>query len=285
MSIAVLFPGQGAHHPDMGDLVERARPELARALERAVGERPFARCGEGTHIVQPALFCASVVGLDAVRRSGIEADVFAGHSLGEIAALVAADALDIDEGLALVVERGRLSAAAAQDQGDGGMVAILKGDRTIVQSIASDAGVALANDNSSRQLVLSGPRERLAHATCAAEALGLVAVPLAVEGAFHHPAMAGVAAAFRGRLDRVTFREPDRPTYSGVTAAPFVDCPRQLAASLTETVRWREVLLALHARGVRTFVDAGPGKVLAGLVKHTFDDVEILTSARLAVPA
>jgi [acyl-carrier-protein] S-malonyltransferase len=275
MTVAVLFPGQGAQQPGMGEAVARFRPDLLSALERALGPKPFDRFGEGTRAVQPAIFCASVVGWDAIQRSGVRADVSAGHSLGELAALVAADVLDAADALEIVVARGRLTGAAAAQSGSDGMVAILRGDMETVDAIAERSGVSVANDNSPRQVVLSGSRAGLQRATDESTELGLRAVPLDVEGAFHSPAMASAASEYRRVLDAATFRAPSIPVYSGVTAAPFVDFPRQLTESLTQRVRWRELLLNLHSEGVRTFVDAGPGKVLAGLVKHTLEDVEI----------
>ncbi len=273
---AVLFPGQGPQSAEMGEVVERRRPELARALERAVGPRPYERL-DATDAAQPAVYCASLAGWSVIERSGVEPDVFAGHSLGEFAAAAAAEAVDAERALELVVARGRITAAAASRNGAGGMVAVMGGTLDAVRPIAIGCGVVVANDNSPRQIVLSGRRDRLEKAAAKAIEQGFRAVPLNVAGAFHSPDMVDAAVRFQRELDRVPFRTPRRPVFSGITAQPFVDFRRQLADALTEMVRWRELLLRLHRRGVRTFIDAGPGKVMAGLVKHTLSGVEIRT--------
>ena len=279
MTTAVLFPGQGTQCVEMGDFVERHRPELARALERAVGARPFERVEEDTATAQPAVFCASLAGWTAIARRGVEPDVFAGHSLGELAAVAAADTVDAERGLQLVVARGRLTKEAASSHANGGMLAVLGGEMEAVRAIAERCEVVVANDNSPRQIVLSGTLDGLERAMAASVEQGFRVVPLNVGGAFHSPYMRGAADRFRRELDRVAFAHPRRPVYSSVTAQPFVDFRRQLAEGLTEMVRWRELLLRLHRQGVRTFIDTGPGKVMAGLVKHTLSGVEIRTVA------
>jgi len=285
MRTAILFPGQGAQRPDMARTVEQECPELLRALEASIGPGPFDRLWEGTRIVQPTVFCASLAGLSILKRAGVIADIVAGHSLGEFAALVAAEALDPLEGLALVVERARLTAEAAREQGDRGMLAVLNGPAEIVRRIAAETGLAVANDNAERQMVLSGPAAGLERADKKSAEFRFRTVRLEVEGAFHNPAMAGAAGGFQDALTAASFGTPICPVYSGVSAEPFTDVRRQLAESLTETVRWREVLLTLYERGVRRFADAGPGRVMSGLVKCAFPDVDILTTSHLAIPA
>jgi [acyl-carrier-protein] S-malonyltransferase len=285
MKTAVMFPGQGVQHPRMAGPVLHDRPDLARALERALGPRPFRRLAEGTRVVQPAVFCASVVSWLALRRAGVTADVYAGHSLGEIAALVAAEAIDAEQGLEIVVARGRLTAQAAAGDAGGGMLVVMQGDLATVQGIAERCEVVVANDNSPRQIVLSGSRAALRRAEDESRRLGLQIAELDVEGAFHSQAMRAAGADFRALLDGVAFRAPQVPVYSGVSAEPFEDIPRELTASLTSMVRWREVLLNLHRDGVRTFVDAGPDKVLAGLARRTLAGVEVLTAADVGAVA
>ena len=149
--------------------------------------------------------------------------------------------------------------------------------RTLEQAerIAADHGVVVANDNAPGQLVLSGDEERLRAARRAARADGLKSMPLGVAGAFHSPAMAPAVAPFRAALERVAFRAPRVPVVSGLTAAPMDDPRAALADALTGPVRFRAVLERLWADGVRTFVDAGPGTVLAGLVRRTLSDATV----------
>jgi len=285
MRTAILFPGQGAQRPDMARTVEQECPELLEALEASIGPEPFDRLAEGTSVVQPAVFCASLAGLRILKRAGVVADIVAGHSLGEFAALVAAEALAPLDGLALVVERARLTAEAAREQGDRGMLAILNGPPNIVRRIASETGLAVANDNAEWQMVLSGPAAGLERAAEKCAELGFRTVRLEVEGAFHNPAMTGAAEMLRKVLEATSFGTPTCPVYSGVSAEPYNDVRRQLAESLTETVRWREVLLALDERGVQRFVDTGPGRVMAGLVRSVLSGVDVLTTSHFVAAA
>jgi malonyl CoA-acyl carrier protein transacylase len=140
--------------------------------------------------------------------------------------------------------------------------------------VADAHGLAVANDNSPQQVVLSGPREALPRAAATAEELGLRATVLPVTGAFHSPMMASAGPAFAAALADVEVRPGRGTVVSAVTAAPFEDVRRQLVQALTMPVRWRETMLALHEREVSDFVEVGPGRVLTGLVKRTLRGVE-----------
>jgi malonyl CoA-acyl carrier protein transacylase len=249
-----------AHRPD---LLEQAREEL--------GFDPFERIADGTHCAQPALYCAS---LAHYKQAGSPAgEMIAGHSLGELAALVAGDALDADEGLRLAVIRGRLMEDAAA-LSPGGMMAALGGEDESVRALAVEFGLTVANDNAPGQVVLSGPSDSLTEARKQLRADGVKAIRLPVAGAFHSPLMAGAAEKFRLALDEVEFRQPSLPVFSSTAAAPFEDPRTRLAAALTEPVIWQDTLKRMHADGARTFLETGPGDVLTGLVRRTLDDVE-----------
>ena len=263
---AVLFPGQGSQTPGMRDEVAERDPALlARCLE-LVGEDPFARVEESTRFAQPAIFCASLAGWDAL---DVEPVAAAGHSLGELAALAAAGVLAREDALRLVVLRGELMGQAR----NGTMLALVGADPDEAAEIAAEAGVSVANDNAPGQVVLSGAREDLARAEAVARERGRRALPLDVAGAFHSPAMAPAVAPFRAALDEVELGAPRFPVFSCATAAPFADVRAELAAALTRPVRWRETVLALHAAGARGFVEAGPGLVLTKLNKRILKDV------------
>src|SRR5947209_14162645 len=153
---AILFPGQGSQTSEMRDTVKAVRPELLDAAAEAVGADPFERVGDGTQFAQPAIFCASLAGWDGLGRP--LGDFMAGHSLGELAALVAAEAISEQDGLELVALRGRLM----QDAGAGGMLALLgSGAAEQAGELAEAHGLAVANDNSPQQVVLSGARDAL----------------------------------------------------------------------------------------------------------------------------
>jgi [acyl-carrier-protein] S-malonyltransferase len=274
---AILFPGQGSQTAEMRELVARVRPELLELAVQAVGEDPFPRADEGTNFAQPAIFCASLAGWEALGRPS--AELMAGHSLGELGALVAAGALDEREGLELVALRGRLMHESGMASGDGSMLALLgAGASERAAEIAEGAELTVANDNSPTQVVLSGERCNLDAAAEHARELGLRALELDVTGAFHSPMMAAAVPEFSAALQRTTFSEPRCTVVSAVTAQPFTDPRSELADALTMPVRWREVMLTLQELGAQRFVDVGPGRVLTGLAKRTLKGVELVNA-------
>jgi [acyl-carrier-protein] S-malonyltransferase len=274
---AILFPGQGSQSRDMRETVAQVRPDLLADVVALVGEDPFPRADEGTGYAQPAIFCASLAGWTALGKP--EGDFMAGHSLGELGALVAAGCLTERDGLRLVVLRGRLMQRAGEEAGDGGMVALLgAGAVEHADALADAHGLAVANDNSPQQIVLSGARSALPAAAAAAQELGLRAIELPVTGAFHSPMMESAVPEFAAALEPVEVREPRVPVLSAVTAEPFDDVRRRLAEGLLSPVRWRETMLELHRLGAERFVEVGPGRVLTGLAKRTLSDVELVNA-------
>jgi [acyl-carrier-protein] S-malonyltransferase len=268
-----LFPGQGSQTPDMRDLVAERAPDLLERVTALVGQDPFPRAGESTRFAQPAIFCASLAGWDAL---GLDAAAAAGHSLGELAALAAAGVLERDDALRLVTLRGKLMAEADDD---GSMLALVGADQQDAEAVAKAAGITVANDNAPGQVVLSGPREKLAKAEEAARELGKRALPLDVAGAFHSPSMEPAVGPFRQALDETEIHEGAFTVFSCASAEPFEDVRAELAAALTRPVRWRETVLALHDAGGFRFVEVGPGKVLARLGKRILPDCPVETPA------
>jgi [acyl-carrier-protein] S-malonyltransferase len=281
-STAVLFPGQGSQTAEMRDDVARHRPDLLALATEVVGEDPFARVEDGTRFAQPAIYCASLVGWQLLREAGVEAAALAGHSLGELGALVAAGALSDEDGLRLVAIRGRLMQESGERSGGGSMLALIgAGAAEHAEQIASQAGLTVANDNAPNQVVLSGARDAFGAAAQAAGEQGLRALPLPVTGAFHSPAMAGARPQLEAALAAVEVREPQLPVLSSITTVPFDDVRARLADALTQPVRWRETLLALRARGIERFAETGPGRVLCGLVKRTLPGAEAFAAQQL----
>jgi len=281
---ALLFPGQGSQTAEMRDEVAAARPDLLALACEVVGDDPFARVDDGTRFAQPAIYCASVVGFERLRGAGVSAAFHAGHSLGEVAALVAADMLSAEDGLRLVATRGRLMQESGERAGDGSMLALLgKGAADHAAGIAAAAGLTVANDNAPNQVVLSGDRGAFAAAGEAASGQGLRAVPLPVMGAFHSPAMAAARPELEEALAQIDFRAPAHgvTVVSSITTVPFDDLRARLADALTQPVRWRETLLALRAHGVERFVETGPGRVLTGLARRTVPDAETVAAEQL----
>jgi [acyl-carrier-protein] S-malonyltransferase len=265
---ALLFPGQGSQTPDMRETVERHLPDLLELAFEEVGPDLFERAGEGTRWAQPAIYCAALAGS---RELGVEADVMAGHSLGEISALVAAEAIGAEDGLKLVAARGRLMQEAAETTGDGGMTAVRARDdnRDAIAELAAQADIAIANDNAPDQLVLSGAASALDRAEALLEERGVRAKRLPVAGAFHSPLMEPAVDPFRAVVEAIEIGAPRVPVYSCVTAQPFDDVRERLVQALTHPVRWLDVVRALDQRGVTDFVETGPGRVLTNLVKKS----------------
>ena len=150
--LALLFPGQGSQTPDMREQVEAHRPDLLALGRSEVSDDLFERAEEGTRWAQPAIYCAALAGYEAL-KDRYEPAWMAGHSLGEISALVAADALHAEDGLRLVAARGRLMQDAAEQTGDGGMIVVRVSERAPVEEVAAQTGLSIANDNAPDQLV------------------------------------------------------------------------------------------------------------------------------------
>ena len=266
--LALLFPGQGSQTADMRETVERQRPDLLELALEEVGPDLFERATDGTRWAQPAIYCAALAG---ARELNVEADVMAGHSLGEITALVEAGALGAEDGLRLVAARGRFMQEAAEETGDGGMTAVRarEDNRDAIAEVAAANDVAIANDNAPDQLVLSGAVDSLARVEEQLKERGVRGKRLPVAGAFHSPLMQPAVEPYRAVVAGVQFGEPRVPVMSCVTAKPFEDIPSELVRALTEPVRWLDVVRALDERGVTEFAETGPGRVLTNLVKKS----------------
>ena len=266
---AALFPGQGSQVPGMRELVAARAPDLLERCLALVGEDPFPRVEESTRFAQPAIFCASLAAWEA---ADLAPGVAAGHSLGELAALTAAGVLAREDALELVVLRGLLMAEADPD---GSMIALIGGTPEDAQAVAERSGATVANDNAPGQIVLSGPRDALARAEQAAHERGRRTLPVDVAGAFHSPSMRPAIAPLPAALDAVELHEPRFAVVSCATTRPFADVRAELAEALVRPVRWRETMLALHAAGVREFVETGPGKLLARMGKRILPDCPV----------
>ena len=288
--VAFCFPGQGSLEVGMGREIAEAVPEAREVfrraseasgldLERLCFEGPLEELVE-TEVQQPALVATSLAVLAAVRARGIEPDYVVGHSVGEFAALAAAEALGVEEAIALVRERGLAMAEAAR-QHPGSMAAILGLEDDAVETLCRKIlGVWPANYNCPGQVVVSG--ENSAVDECCAEAQREGArrtVKLQVSGAFHSPLVARAADRLRPAIERVRFAEPVAPFMSTVTAK-IEDAQRfstLLVDQLTAPVRFTQAASTLAREGVRTFVEVGPGNVLSGLVKRIDRSVKAIS--------
>lgn len=279
-----LFPGQGIPArivtralPGGDPLLEVAAEVLGfdvRKKTAIAARRPSAALP--TSLAQPAIFTAGVISWRNAEDSGLVCDYFAGHSLGEYAALTAAGAVSFEDCLRAVAVRGEAMQEAARSH-PGGMAAVLGLDNETVSDIARRARVAIANDNAPGQVVLSGTESGLADAAQLARSAQGRTVLLDVSGPFHTMSMTSAAPALREILDSIEITSPRVPVVSNVTARPH-GSPDEIRAllvrQLTDQVRFRESLEWLWGEGADEFTDLGPGRVAAGLAQRTFDQLE-----------
>jgi [acyl-carrier-protein] S-malonyltransferase len=293
--IAFCFPGQGSFEAGMGRDIAEAVPEAMAVFRRgsdAAGIDLEHLCFHAdadelldTSVQQPALVATSLAVLAAIRARGIEPDVVVGHSVGEFAALAAAQTFSVEDAIALVRERGLAMAEAAREH-PGSMAAILGLDDEIVEQLCRRIlGVWPANYNCPGQIVVSGENPAVDECCAAAEEEGARrTVKLRVSGAFHSPLVARAADRFRPAVERIKFQDPVAPFMSTVTAR-LEEAHRVgplLVDQLTAPVRFTQAAGSLVRDGVRTFVEVGPGNVLSGLVKRIDRSVKTVSVNNLA---
>ena len=289
MGLAFVFPGQGAQTIGMGRDLADAYPAAQAVFDEvddALGEKLSALVWEGdqdeltlTRNAQPALMATSMAAMKALEAEGIsvaDASYVAGHSLGEYSALAAAGTFSIADTARLLRLRGEAMQAAVP-VGEGAMAAILGLDIEAVQAIAADAsegGVCTAaNDNDPAQVVVSGHRAAVEHATALAKERGAKrAMLLPVSAPFHCELMQPAAEAMAEALAHVDKQAPSVPVVTNVTARPCDDSPTiasLLIEQVTHSVRWRESVEWMASDGgVTEFWEVGAGKALSGMIRR-----------------
>ena len=276
--IAFLFAGQGAQYPGMGKSLTEISPKAASLFELADSIRPGTsrQCFEGdpaeltqTANTQPCVFTVDLAAAYALEEAGVHADVAAGFSLGEMAALTFAGSFSEKDGFSLVCRRGELMQEAAQEH-PSAMAAVLKlKDETVEQLCAGFPDVYPVNYNCPGQLVVAGGTEHLEQFCELAAEAGGRAKKLAVGGGFHSPFMEQAASAYLQELLRIGVNPPRIPVYGNRTAAPYEENREiMLAEQMKNPVLWTKTVERMAADGVDTFVEVGPGKTLSGLVKR-----------------
>ena len=292
--IAFVFPGQGAQKVGMGRSLAAAFPicrETFEEADAALGESLSALCFDGpddrlmlTENTQPAILAMSTAAARLASLHGLTPAFAAGHSLGEYSAHVAAGTLSFADALRTVRRRGRYMQEAVP-VGSGGMAAILGLDADGVARACAEAAqgqvVTPANLNAPGQIVIAGHAEAVARAGERAKALGAKrAIPLAVSAPFHCPLMKPAGDRLAPELRALHSHDPAFPVVANVDAEPkrtAADAIEALVRQVSSPVRWEDVVRRLIADGARTFVELGPGAVLAGLIKKIDRSVTVVS--------
>ena len=290
MSIAFLCPGQGSQSVGMGkDYLEaepRARERFAEAsgilgydLAQLCLEGPAERLNLTLH-TQPAIFTQSSLVIDLLSDRGVRPDFVAGHSVGEFAALYAAGALAFEPALRALARRAELMHKA----GGGAMSAVLNLPSAEVVKVCEqiDGVVVVANDNSPKQVVISGDPAAVAAAEPLLKAAGarrVVALP--VSGAFHSPLMEPARGPFVETLREAPWQAPACTFVANADAAPHGDpaqFPELVGGQLTRGVQWTKTIDFLLANGVDVLIETGPGRVLGGLMRAWEGDFKVAST-------
>ncbi len=297
MKTAFLFPGQGSQFEGMGKSLfeesEAAKSLMIQAdeiLGFALSEIMISGSAEDlkrTDVTQPAMFVHSLATL-ARDRAHFKPDAVAGHSLGELTALVAAEALTFEDGLRIVLERARAMQAACEVT-EGTMCAVLGMEDSDIESIVNgiDEVVVAANYNCPGQLVISGSLAGIEVAQPLLKEAGARRVlPLPVGGAFHSPLMQPAAERLQAAIEAAEFSAPQCPVYQNVDGKAHTD-PQEiqdlLIQQLTSPVRWTQTLQNMMAAEIKSFVEVGGnGKTLSGMVRKTDRSAEVASYASLS---
>lgn len=298
--IACLFPGQGSQSQGMGKDIFDKHPEAKQTFElidRVAGRSLSSLSFQGpeaelkrTINTQPTIMSVSLTAWSCYEKMGGPAPHFmAGHSLGELSALVAAQALLIEDAVKLVDKRARLMGECPK----GAMAAVLKVSPEMLEDLVAsvkrdllvagrsedESTVVMANFNTREQLVISGNPDAVLKACKQVKDAGGKAIPLPVGGAFHSPLMKAAAREFANELAKADLREPNCEivqNFDGKGTKTPSEIRAKLEKQMENPVRWYESIEYMIANGVDTFVEIGPGTVLTGLVKKINQSVRVL---------
>jgi len=290
--IAFIFPGQGSQRVGMGQAFAAAEPivrDTFAEADAALGVPLSRLCFDGpeseltlTENTQPAILTVSVAIARVLEARGWRPDFYAGHSLGEYSAHVAAGTFGFADAVRTVRNRGRYMQEAVP-VGAGAMAAILGLDGDAVAAACAEAAdgevVSPANLNAPGQVVIAGTRAAVERAGAAAKARGAKRViPLAVSAPFHCALMKPAEDRLAPELRALTVQAPRRPVVANIDAQPKGDgaaAVEALVRQVSGAVQWESVVRRLASEGVRTYVEVGPGTVLAGLVRKIDRDARV----------
>lgn len=304
MKIAVLFPGQGSQYLGMGQEFVNSDTECAALLamaEAACELNLGSLCADGpmedlTRAVnlQPALTITNLISWQALKKElggNVEVHCFAGHSLGEYSALCAAGVISPEDTMRLVRKRGALMEREG-NKNPGGMRAVLGLDINTVEEIIDGydgpGAVTAANHNTPAQIVISGEMSALDSVGKQAEARGAKVIPLNVSVANHSPLVADAVPDFADFMAGIDFKEPQVPVYFNVTGTTETDTAKIkeiMAGQIASRVRWCEIIEAMLASGVDTFIEVGPKTVLKGMIRKIVPKGTKVTALQFDTPA
>ncbi len=304
MKIAVLFPGQGSQYLGMGQEFIKTDTECASLLAMAeatcelnlgslCADGPIEELTRSTNL-QPAITITNLICWQALKNalgSEIEVSCFAGHSLGEYSALCATGVISAEDTIRLVSKRGALMEREG-DANPGGMRAVLGLDiktiEEIIEQYQGPGDVTAANHNTPEQIVISGSMNALDEIGKVAQERGGKVIPLNVSIANHSPLVADAVPDFAEFMAEIEFKQPEFPVYFNVSAAKETDIGNikdMMAKQIASRVRWCEIIEAMLAEGVDTFVEVGPKTVLKGMIKKIVPKGMKVTSLQFDTPA
>jgi [acyl-carrier-protein] S-malonyltransferase len=285
---AFVFPGQGSQSVGMGKELAETYPAARETFQEAdsllgfpLSQLMWKGPAEGlneTINTQPALYVHSVAAWRTftLHEPEFRPATVAGHSLGELSALTASGALSFQDGLRLVRTRGELMKRAG-DLNPGGMAAILGVEIPVLDKVCADAStpdeiVQVANDNCPGQVVISGHKSALERAIAGAKAAGAKrALALAVSIAAHSPLMASIQQEWNAAVDACAMEAPEIPVVGNVHVKPMLTAAElraDIKAQMQSRVRWTESVQWMQMNGIQTYVEAGSGEVLLGMIKR-----------------
>ncbi len=292
---SVVFPGQGSQFVGMGkelhsefsnvrELFQQADDVLDFSLSKLILEGPKDKLDE-TENTQPSIFLISYSIYQVIKKETkidlSKASFFAGHSLGEYSALTASESLNFEQTIKLLKIRGK-SMQSAVPKGEGGMLAVLGLEieklKNILEENKSNYKCFIANDNSNGQIVLSGKNKDLDLLILDLKKNSIKNIKLPVSAPFHCELMSSATEIMKTEITNTEFKKPNNPIVSNVTSTETLDpleIKKLLIMQIESPVRWRESIIYMINKGVRKFIEIGPGKVLSGLIKRTDRNLSI----------